>query len=437
MAQLRRFEFLPASNSTWRRLGALALLLIGLALSGNAAAQTARLDDSLNWRLEPVVWGKVAGISDGANILAPITAHYNMAYGATVLGLNAREGGSVYYAVIANYRDGQLDVLDTLGPLEAPAEWHSGPYHLAAGLPDGRLVVFLTVPGKYPSQVTISWEYAPHTPFDCVVRPPDPPSELWEAWSITAAYQLDLPEPELAVKTYDGRGLVMDEASAIEIWQRLLSVVYYDRPISKGSIPTLGCVTNRGVFAAWHEYGWGWHIEKLAGEQLGNARLGVAPRAADPAFVALFLDDTDPFATLKLQRIGLNYSEGGIAIRWGQSGSLPEIVDIRSQCFINSLLSPEPLLAYATDADVFLAWQDNRADSREQGLPLRTTRLHFGERLTGTNSNTPAYPILGLAGAAHWSSGYPEIFWVQLGSRFSGGGQVFRLAYEPSPNWQR
>ena len=432
MAWLKQYEQLTARLRKWWLVSAISALLLCAVLSDNVAAQTPRLDDSLNWRSEPVVWGKVSVISDSANVLAPITAHYNMAYGATVLGLNVREGGTAYYAVIANYHDGQLDVLDTIGPLDAPVEWHSGSYHLAAGLPDGRLVAFLTVPGKYPTQVTLSRQYAARTPFFCVVRPSEPLSDLWESWSITTAYQLDLAEPELEIKTFDGRGRVLDAAPSIDLWHRLHSVVYFDCPIPNGSIPTLGCVTGRGVFAAWHEYGRGWHIDKLAGEQLGNCRLGIAPQGSKPAFEALYLDDTDPFGSLQLQRITLNYSEDSIAFRWGRSGSLPENYDIRSHTFINSGLSPQPLLAYATDADIYLAWLDSAAGTRERELPLRTARLHFGERLTGTSSNTPAYPILGLAGAAHWASGNPEVFWVQLGSLHSGGGQVFRLAYEPS-----
>jgi hypothetical protein len=395
-----------------------------------ASGQARQLADLSSWITEPVDWGRVQVVSEDATFLGPLTACYNMAYGATVLGLNAREGGSAYYAVIANYHDGVVDVLDAVGPLAEPVEWHSGPYYLAAGLADGRLVAFLTAPGEYPRQVVLSQDYASRTPFSCVARPSQPVSDNWAYWSITAAFQLDSLEPELAVQTYDGRGRVLDSAQRLSLPAQLSSVTYMDMPAGEASVPVLGFVTARGVAAGWHEYAWGWHLEPLAGNALSNCQLASITDPAALGLLALYRDASDPFSLPQLQRINLAYHQGEVSVRWGQASLLAEQLDIRSQAFVESDLAPLPLLAAATDGDIRLVWLTAAAKPDQRSLAIQEALLHSGERQFG-GDNTPLYPILAVAGAAHWHTGYPEIYWVQLGSQFGGYGQLFRLAYEP------
>jgi hypothetical protein len=395
-----------------------------------ALGQAGTLADVSSWESEPVTWGRVQAISDDATFLGPLTAHYNMAYGATVLGLNAREGGSTYYGVVANYHDGQVDVLDTIGPLAAPVEWQSGPYHLAAGLDDGRLIAFLTAPGEYPQQVVLSRDYAPRTPVYCVTRPGQPIDDEWGKWTLTAAYQRDLLDPELAILTFDGRGRVLDSAQTLKLPAQLSSVAYLDMPAAGASIPVVGFVTSKGMAAAWHEYAWGWHVETLASVSLGNCRLAPIADPANPGLLAFYLDTSDPFGVSQLQRINLEYYQGEVTIRWGRSSLLAEQLDARSATFVDSVLAPMPLLVAATDSDIRLARLalDDSTPVRQQ--VIEEVLLYSGERQTG-GGNMPLYPILAVAGAAHWRTGYPEIYWIQLGSHFGGSGQLFRLAFQP------
>jgi hypothetical protein len=204
-----------------------------------------------------------------------------MAYGATVLGLNVREGGTAYYAVIANYHEGLVDVLDAVGPLAAPVQWHSGPYHLAAGLPDGRLIAFLTAPGEYPHQVQLSFAYDPQSPFDSVVRPPQPVNNKWEEWTITAAFKLNAGEPELVAQTFDGQGRMLDSAQPLAIPGQLRSVVYLDLSVPGNSIPVLGLVT-AVASPRLARVRLGWHVEPLAARHWGNCRLAPVADPADP-----------------------------------------------------------------------------------------------------------------------------------------------------------
>jgi len=86
---------------------------------------------------------------------------------------------------------------------------------------------------------------------------------------------------------------------------------------------------------------------------------------------------------------------------------------------------------------VHLLYRSPDADPRRRGLQLSSVRLHYGARLAGGSGNAAFYPILGLAAAAHWRSGNPEIYWVQLGSDHADGGQLFSLSYQPPPSADR
>jgi hypothetical protein len=60
-------------------------------------------------------------------------------------------------------------------------------------------------------------------------------------------------------------------------------------------------------------------------------------------------------------------------------------------------------------------------------------RLFQGESRQDAGGVVPQYPMLGVAATSHWSSGDPEVFWVQKGSQNHGGGQLYRMQYIPPP----
>ena len=74
-----------------------AALGLGLVLGvpGTSQAQTAGLDQLSDWYYQELLWRSTRGLPVDVEFTAPLAAHYNWAYGATVLGVNARGvGGS-------------------------------------------------------------------------------------------------------------------------------------------------------------------------------------------------------------------------------------------------------------------------------------------------------------------------------------------------------
>ena len=185
----------------------LFLLAAGLSLSTPAAAQVGGLDQPGNWEYREVYWRDSGGLPVDREFSGPLAAQYNWAYGMTVLGVNVRGVGSTdYYAAVALYNSGYLDVLSVIGPLPLPVTWDSGPFHMAAGLPDGRLIVWLTAPGELPRELQFSNSYQPNTGFDVTVYTPAQANTKWAEWWITGVYQISGGDQSVAVENQDGNG---------------------------------------------------------------------------------------------------------------------------------------------------------------------------------------------------------------------------------------
>lgn len=416
-----------------RRAVQLALLLSLAILPqlAGAAERTAGLVELRDWTLSELTWRDRAGLPSESTFTGPLAAYYNMAFGATVLGVNLLAGGNEYYAACVSCSGDQLKALAYLGPLRQPVQWRAGPYFLAAGLGDGRLVVWLTAPREYPRLVTVSSRYEPNTPFACRVAPPEPPSAEWERWTATAAYLEGGLQAGLVVATVDGNGRALETLPALEVYEPLDDVVYAALAVGERRMPAVLLADAEGLY--WASYGepQGWRGQPLAGSGISDVQLYLGATAAPPYALAWF-DEEDYHGGRRIQRIDLDSGGGqGPGVRWGPAGVLPRGLEPLRLATVDSTRSAWPLLAVASTADIHLFYRSAAADPRLRQLQLSSVQLHSGDRLAAAGDSPAAYPILAVAAAAHWQSGDPEVYWVQFGSLDADGGQLYRLAYEP------
>ncbi|MBN2081795.1 hypothetical protein JW859_06240 [bacterium] len=418
------------ADSYWpRRLSAFLILLFLGLLPQLAAAQSRDLNDIGNWYTTEARWRNTRGLSTGAGLVAPLTAHYNMAFGATILGLNVRTGAQ-YYAAVASYQDGWMDVLDWIGPLDAPVQWQSGPYHIAAGQADGRLVLWPTVPGAYPEAVQLSNSYVAHSPFAIACQPTQPVAARWTDWVVTAAFHEERTSSELVVNRYDGAGRLLVSLPPIRLSGSLKSITYANIAGNNAIYPWLGLVTTNGVRSTWYDRDGGWHSDWLADSALSSARLSMLWSTNPLSVQALYQDDSDPIPVPRLHQIDLDLSSGGISARWGESRGLIGEMEVINHAFIPSSLSDLPLLAAASDREIRLFYFGPAPQARST-RPQYDVTLYSSELLIAADQEVAAQPVLGMAGAAHWNTGYPEVFWIQLDNGASTIGELYCAAFQP------
>ena len=398
-----------------------------------AAEQTAGLAELRDWTLLEFSWQDRGGLPSGTTLTGPLAAHYNMAYGATVLGINLRDE-ELYYAACVSVQQDQLTVLAYLGPLRQPVQWHAGPYHLAAGLGDGRLAVWLTAPRQYPQLLTASNRHVPNTPLSCLVQPPEPLSADWERWTVTVVHQYDDFSPALAVETVDGAGRGVDNLPLLDVFEPLTGLAAARLELGGRQVPWVLFADREGVYSGWYDQQRGWRGQVLHSEELSDVLLYLSPGPAPRHALSWFNDPGEDYSGGIVQLIDLDVSSGQrVTVNWGASDQLPYGLDSPRLAPVDSTRSAWPLIALATGADVHILYRTPAAEPRLRGLQLSSVRLHYGARLAGGGEDAAAYPILGLTAAAHWQSGNPEIYWVQLGSNHADGGQLFGLVYRPPP----
>jgi hypothetical protein len=426
-----------------------AALGIGLALGSaqGAFAQTAGLEQLGRWYLAEVGWRDRGTLPSDNELAAPLIAQYNWAYGAIAMGLNVRaRGTSSYYAAVALNDNAQLDVLDSFGPVSGPVLWDAGKYHLAAGLPNGQLVVWLCAPGAMPRRVVLTDSYTPGTGFDLAVYPPDPVSRTWESWVISAAYQYSQGDPGLLVESFHGDGSSLDFTSTLGTPGNLVSVQYADYPASAGGStpyvaftcerdnqPSPGNNAHTGLLTAWYSSSEGRWVPanfRNTGLYLGNTSLGWGGANGTATVLAAF-DESDQsglYGGLQLLTTSIN-RHGQVASTAHSACWLPCAPRRDNFCFLDSARLAGPFTVLSDGLDVFFGWRVQAANGG-QGLEYYHLRLHQGERAQQGTGTQARFPILGVAAAAHWSSGDPSLYWIQRGnSSGETGGVLYQLVY--------
>jgi hypothetical protein len=412
-------------------------VFLGLALAGfpvlPATAQSAQLYQVTDWRSEELTWRNDGGLPVNSEFSAPIAVQYNWAYGATALGLTTHHVGSAdYYAVLALYTKRTLDAQDVLGPFSSPPQYSSGRYSLAVSTPDRLVYVWLTAPGADPRRVLLANDAVPGAPIACLAQPPDPPSAQWAKWRITRAYAYSDIGTQLEQLLLDGTGKLLDAAPGINLpgalnavalapvsagWPQVMFAAYDPRADSGGS--------TAGVYLA-AQAPRGWAIARLTDAASHGA---VFPASlAGGQGTAIVVSDMSSAGAF-LQQIQLADPTGGGLSQLGPYDYFIQAFSQRRYNLFESVLSALPLLALTDGAGIWLAWQ-SQSPGRAPGLPGYTyAQLYAGSVV---EENQPAFPILTVAGTAHWNTGHPELYWVQQGSPDNGTGQLFRLAYEPN-----
>jgi hypothetical protein len=411
-------------------LSALFLFLAALPYPSFAAEQS----DITNWRTQQLRWHDNGGLPVDSEFGSPLVAQYNYAYGATVLGITAhRTGGEDYYAVIAVYDGTALTAMDVLGPLTAPPQFSIGRYHLAVAQPDGRVFIWLTAPGAEPKRLHLTDDAVPDAPLSCLALPPDPPSAKWEDWRIFLGYCMDTNPPYLELVYYRDAAEQTQTIFGLSLPSVLdaISLVGSDF----GSPHVLFSVvdtaaTNRsnaqvGVYLSSPGSS-GWYTQRIAGA--GNLGAVLHPGVTGDWETAIVLEDTSS-AGFWFQQIKFATLATGMQAAMGGAEYFSTPFEERCISLFESKRSELPMLAYGDDADVSLVWREAQPGRAGSSLGISSLLLHQGETDTQGSS---VYPIQAVAGTAHWSTGNPEIYWVQQGSIDNDTGQLFRIAFMPS-----
>jgi hypothetical protein len=399
----------------------------------SAVAQSAQLNQLPAWRSEELSWSDNGGLPMDSEFSTPIVAQYNWAYGATMLGLTAhRVGGSDYYAVIALVVKHTLNAQDVIGPLGSPPQFSAGRYSLAVSTPDHVVYVWLTAPGADPRRVMLVTDAIPGAPIACLVQPPDPPSTKWEQWRATLAYAHSNSGTQLEVLLFDGAGRLLDSAPSISLPSALKAVAL--RPAENGwprvlfaanDLGTSRGVAIAGVYLAAQSAN-GWAVARLV--NAGGPGAAFPPSLPGGQDTAIVVSDTDTSGAF-LQQIHLTDPTGGGLSQLGPYSYFSQPFTQRRYNLFESALSALPLLAFTDGTDILVAWS-NPSRGHAPGLPgYAFLTLNRGDVV---DPDQPAYPILALAGAAHWSTGNPELYWVQQGSPDSRIGQLFRIVFRPN-----
>lgn len=414
----------------------LAFCLLMCSTSRAQAAQLANLSD---WRSEQLAWRDGGGLPVDSEFTAPLCAQYNWAYGATVLGLTAYSPDSGnYYAVLGVYSAGVLDALDQAGPAGGMPQFHAGRYHLAAALSDGRVYIWLTAPGAVPHKLMLANDAIPGTPIACLVYPPEPLSVDWDDWWITVAYCLNDSGPYLQVESFKGTGASAGFIAGFALPSALNAVALKDGgsqpPQLLYSVIDTPATYNQpvlaGVYLAAYA-GNGWRTTRCM--DAGNRGAVLHPGASGSWDSVIAAMDPDS-PGLVLRRMTYAISDNAMLPVLGGFDYF-QLPFLQRRCFLfESVLSPLPLLALSDGTDILLAWWQEQPGRAGSALGYAMQKLSDGNNYPGGD---PEYPVVAVAASAHWSSGAPEVYWVQQGSPARKTGQLFRMAYEPRGRSQR
>lgn len=419
-------------------------VMIVLAQLAPAAAQVGGLDQLGNWEYREVYWRDSAGLPVDREFSGPLVAQYNWAYGMTVVGVNVRGVGSTdYYAALALHNSGYLDAMTVIGPLSLPVTWDAGPFHIAAGLPDGRLIVWLTAPGELPRELQFSSSYQPNTGFDVTVYTPEQANTKWGEWWITGAYQISGGDQSVAVENQDGNGSLISSLGLIGVPGVLESIAYLDYPVGGDWMPFVMMTVARDelqepgnnehllALAAYYDSEGGWYLQNLRNAGIDNG--AVYCGYDEQAQLLLAYDESDEFSvTGGLQQVSFtNPAQPSVGISLNGFDHLPVAAEFGLWSYFDSARTSLPMVVASGGTDVYLGHYAPRAGRIGSELGYSFFRLYQGEARGGSDRPVAQYPVVGVAATSHWSTGDPEVFWVQKGSPNHAGGQLYRMQFIP------
>jgi hypothetical protein len=332
-----------------------------------AAAQVAGLDQLGNWEYREIYWRDAGGLPVDREFAGPLVAQYNWAYGMTVVGVNVKGvGAEEYYAAVALYNTGYLDAMAVVGPLSLPVTWDAGPFHVAAGLPDGRLLVWLTAPGEMPRELQFSSSYQPNTAFDITAYTPAQANTNWPEWWITGAYQLAGVDRTIAVENQDGNGQLKSSLGLIDVPGFLESIAYLDYPSGEEWVPFLLLTVARDdqalpgnnehllTMAAFYDYDTGWAVQTLRNSGIDNGAVFCGYDEQAQFLVAY--DESDQYTvTGGLQQVSFtNPASPSAGMVLNGFDRLPVAAEIALWEYFDSARTSLPMVIAGNGADLFL-----------------------------------------------------------------------------------
>jgi len=428
-----------------RMLAGISLALAAvMALPALGVAQVAGLDQPGNWEFREVYWRDSGSLPVDNEFASPLVAQYNWAYGMTIVGVNVRAVGSNdYYAAVALYNSGYLDAMNVIGPLNGPAMWDAGPFHVAAGLPDGRLIVWLTAPGEMPFQVQYSTGYKQGTAFDVTVYTPPQANTKWGEWEIIAAFQLSGGDTLVSVEDHFGNGNLRNDYGLIGLPGNLQAIAHLDYPVNDVSVPFVLMTVARDdqqvpgnndhllTQAAYFDQDKGWYVQTLRSSGIDNG--AVYCGYTDQAQMLVAYDNSDQYdITGGLQQVSFgNPSVPSAGLVLNGFDNLPVAAETPLWAYFASARTSLPMVVASNGGDVYLGYYAPAAGRIGNELGYRFFVLHPGEARQGAGGLEAQYPLSGVAGTSHWSTGNPELFWVQQGSQNHAGGQLYHAQFLP------
>lgn len=425
-----------------RLLLPLLTALVALLAVQAAQAQLQPLSLLADWRLDRLDWHDTGGLPVNAEFVSPMTACYNWAWGEVALGLNVQAGQS-YYAVVAIVNGNSLDALSVAGPYTRTVAWNAGPYHVAAVLPDGRLSLWLTAPGQYPRQVILATGLAAGTPLAVTATPPAPPSQ--PDWRISAAYQDDQGGRVLQLATFNGAGKALTYTPSLRLPDELLSLSYGEYSVggaagpavpsvlfvaaapepsktdnnSASSVYIASCTSQRGWVLSWL---------RAAGINGGAPFLGSAGTSPNAMIALDEWANAQGYGVLQALPASL-MSDGTVSIPLlGPRDEISAPVDPDTFAWVASARSVNPLSAYSDGRYLYIGELTGRGRAGNE-LGYQFFNL-YDANAQARPSDT--YAITALGATAHWSTGNPQLFFLQDGTAADPATTtLFRLAYSP------
>jgi hypothetical protein len=411
---------------------ALLSIVITCLVALPVASRAQNLADITSWRVQRVRWFDRGGLPVDNEFTSPMVAQYNWAYGATVLGVTVhRNGGNDYYAALAVYNGNALAALDVLGPFSTQPQFNAGRYHVAVAQPDGRVYAWLTAPGADPRRVLLADDAVPGAPVACLALPPDPPSAKWEQWNVMLAYCSNSDPPYLEVISYTGEGKSTGQIFGLSLPSALNAVSLVgssglapqvlfsvlDTPATSNVNAQVGLyLSSRGAN--------GWYTQRVAGA--GSRGVVLHPGVAGSWETAIVMMDATSSGFF-MQQLGFATLDSGMQPSMGAYSYFSAQFQPSCISLFESTRSTLPLMAYSDGLDVSLVWRETQRGHEGSLLGISSLVLHQGETST---QRSAIYPVLAVAGTAHWSTGNPEVYWVQQGSVDNSTGQLFRYAFD-------
>lgn len=426
-----------------RRLPPIAILFL-LLLWGTATASDRDLELPGNWFGDRVDWRVSLGLPTDSEFTAPLVAQYNWAYGSTVLGVNVREFGTHrYFATVAGFSDGRLDIYDSVGPLGRAAVYKAGPYHVSAGLDDGRVLCWLTAPGEFPRSLVLVNNYLPTSGFDVVVEPPDPPGSNWEDWTVVLSYQANVAGNNIVTVVLNGNGELLYDLPGLEMDGVVRELEYARRPLPGLDMPYLlmvveygdsgsGGILRKATGTAWFDPDQGWFTQGIRATGRSNSSVYLDADTAGGALAMMAWDASDEYQnTSYIERLHLRLGSSGQVLT---DTGLPNLVNRFTTnvnwCFGKTVANRFPYVLFSDGTDVLFGYNASRRGEQGRDVGYKTFVLVRGQLAGDEYGNEgPLYPVEGVAMSTHWNTGDPLVFFIQQGSADYAGGQLYHLQY--------